>query len=496
MKPRGVNALKTLRRPHGFEPRAPEQGAIPEGLEGRLYRIGAGRYDQDGAPFGHWFDGEGLVTAVDFQNGAARIANRLIEPAGWGAPGYTNKGRFGMAPKGLWNRLRSLVDPSAYVNGANTALMEWEGRLFALFEGDRPTEIDPDTLATLGARDLGVIRRTFSAHPKRHPSTGAWINQGFRPPPVPMLDYYRLGADGAAERLASVRYGGAILMHDFAVTERFIVTVCPPLFLDLPAFLLKGRPLARALQWRPERGTEILVLPLSGDGPVRRLRAEPFLLTHVAQAWEEGDAILLQAIAADDASGVDWIGAVRAGVEALPVPAHTRLSDIRIDLATGAISRQPLFDAPCDFPIVAKASDAASRERPDQRPDGRPARFVYAAGFRDDARAYRDLVDVLIKVDLERGTLEKIDLGDGVFVSEALFAPRPGATEEDDGWLLSLNYDAGRDESFVAIHDARGRPEARARIPVGQPLPLSFHGLWRPRPRPTPGGVAPGPARR
>ena len=39
---------------------------------------------------------------------------------------------------------------------ANTALIEWAGKLWALWEASRPFTLDPDTLETLGEDDLGA----------------------------------------------------------------------------------------------------------------------------------------------------------------------------------------------------------------------------------------------------------------------------------------------------------------------------------------------------
>ena len=42
---------------------------------------------------------------------------------------------------------------------ANTSVMEWEGKLYALWEADNPTILDPTTLETLGAENFGKSLR-------------------------------------------------------------------------------------------------------------------------------------------------------------------------------------------------------------------------------------------------------------------------------------------------------------------------------------------------
>jgi all-trans-8'-apo-beta-carotenal 15,15'-oxygenase len=468
VKPRGVTCLRTLRRAHGFEPLAAGYGIVPPELNGRLLRIGPGKFEQNGTAYPHWFDGEGLITAIDFTGGRARAACRMIEPAGGGDPSYQRLGRFGLAPQGLVRRLRSTFDAATYVNAANTALMQWQGRLFALYEGDVPTEIDPETLATIGATDLGVISRSFGAHPKPHRPSGALINQGFRSPLAPHLDYVALGPDGPARRLGSTRYCGSLLTHDFAVTDTFIVSICSPLFADLAAMLLYGRSLSDSLVWRPERGTEILITPIDGSSPTRRIFADAMLFSHTANAFEEDGDIVIHGVVAANGSNVGWLGSVRFGAETLAPATPGRLTELRIT-GSGAVGLSPLGEASVDFPVI------------DSRAAGRRQAVVYTAGFRNEQAAYRDLFDVLVKFDLAGGTTTKVDFGDGHFVSEPLFAPRPGGHAEDDGWLLCLNYDAGRDESYVAILTAAGTPDLVATLPLGQPLPISFHGLWTQR---------------
>ena len=62
---------------------------------------------------------------------------------------------------------------------------------------------------------------------------------------------------------------------------------------------------------------------------------------------------------------------------------------------------------------------------------------------------------------------------------EALFVPFGPA--EDDGYLLSMIFDASASRSYVGVFDAsmleRG-PIARVWMP--RRVPFGFHGTWRP----------------
>jgi carotenoid cleavage dioxygenase-like enzyme len=72
-------------------------------------------------------------------------------------------------------------------------------------------------------------------------------------------------------------------------------------------------------------------------------------------------------------------------------------------------------------------------------------------------------------------------LGDGQWVTEALFAPDPEGRSVRDGWLLSLVYDENAHQSYLAVLDATdlGRG-ALARVWYPQQVHWTFHGIWMP----------------
>ena len=106
-------------------------------------------------------------------------------------------------------------------------------------------------------------------------------------------------------------------------------------------------------------------------------------------------------------------------------------------------------------------------------------------------RAGSDVVDVSVtydgkrydfKYDLETGKGPAFDLGPDRFGDEPVFVPRPGATEEDDGWLVTFVHDRREGHSELWVIDARSfdsEPVARVRMPTR--VPIGFHAAWVPR---------------
>jgi carotenoid cleavage dioxygenase len=80
------------------------------------------------------------------------------------------------------------------------------------------------------------------------------------------------------------------------------------------------------------------------------------------------------------------------------------------------------------------------------------------------------------------GKKTRYRLPKGVFISEAPFAPRPGATDEDDGWLITFSIDMNEDRSECLIFDAKtidAGPIARVRLPMR--ISSGTHATWAPK---------------
>merc|ERR1719498_1851776 len=70
-----------------------------------------------------------------------------------------------------------------------------------------------------------------------------------------------------------------------------------------------------------------------------------------------------------------------------------------------------------------------------------------------------------VKFDLhDEKVVGRVDYGPTSFGGEAYFVARPGATEQDDGWLMDIVYDKKTDSSELRMWDAKtiGKSEAAA----------------------------------
>ena len=164
---------KDLGRQHGFEPLVVE-GKLPASLRGTLYRNGPGQFGQFGQRYSHPFEGDGGTTAIRIEGGKATGASLLHATAGLAEERAAGKLLYGLSAP--WRRRFTNGLRGKSKNTANTNIVSWQGRLYALMEAGLPTEVDPQDLSTIGQTDLGVVTGFFSAHPHRVASRKALYN--------------------------------------------------------------------------------------------------------------------------------------------------------------------------------------------------------------------------------------------------------------------------------------------------------------------------------
>lgn len=478
-----ARSLRPIPAEHGFVPLRVE-GSIPRGLDGTMYRNGPGLFGLGGHRYAHWFDGDGLVTALRLRGGEAEGAARVVESAGLREErargrsifaGYGTKAPGGFHP---WRALRFLREGGK--NPANTAMLAWRERLFALCEVGRPTELDPDTLETLGETDLGgAVSRPFSAHPHRIHRTGAIYNVGTRIGRPTELEITVLRPDGTAARVASLPLAFPTMIHDFALTERHLVVFVAPLTIRLLSVLLSRTSFADGLGWEPARGTEVIVVPLDAPASPVRFTVEPFWMWHTANAFERGTGAGAEIVVdlvrhADFPATARWLAGVPSAAPG--EAADGFLGRAVIDLGRRTLRHERRRERTGEFPRVAPSVDAARHGTV----------YLLEHSSRDAGRAGPP--DTIVRVDVETGEADEHRFATDAWPSEAVFVPRAGALGETEGWLVSLVYDAELDRSAWWIFDAAHLGEGPiAKALLDHHVPIGFHGTWRPDAQRPPG---------
>ena len=458
-------------------------GRLPEHLDGRYLRIGPNPvgHPREGH---HWFVGDGMVHGVRLVDGEAawyrnryvrsdHVTEELGEPSR--SPGWDNNDF-----------------------AANTHVIEHAGKTLALVEGgSSPYELTED-LDTVGPTDfdgtlrMGSLPAGYSAHPHEDPATGELHAVSYNWLRGNRVDYTVRGTDGRIRRTVPIEVGGSPMMHDFALTENYVVLYDLPVVFDkrraveampramrLPVRLMMsaiiGRnPLPDPVIARIARGARsgdpMSTLPYSwdqdyparlgllprrgGSADVRWFDIDPCFVFHTLNAYEEGHTVVIDVVRHDRMFHTVLNG---------PDEGPATLARFTIDLSSDKVREDRVDEHAQEFPRI------------DERLTGRRHRFGYSVGFQDGLPG-----DAVLRHDVAAGSTSVRNLGAGREAGEFCFVPSDGATDEADGVLMGYVYDRGSDTSDLLVLDAETLEDvASVHLPVR--VPAGFHGSWNPR---------------
>jgi carotenoid cleavage dioxygenase len=468
----------------------PVTGRIPEHLDGRYLRNGPNPAAEVDPLTYHWFTGDGMVHGVALQNGQARwYRNRWVRtPAVCATLGEP-------LPVGRNPRAGSVSV------GANTNVLSHAGRTLALIEAGVANYELSEELDTVGVCDFdGTLAGGYAAHPHRDPVTGELHAVSYSFARGRTVQYSVIDTRGRARRTVDIEVGGSPMMHDFSLTDKYVVFYDLPVTFDaahavpvsVPRWL---RPTARLVldsvigrvrapgpiaamvnrderrasgmpyAWNPRYPARIGVMPREGNNAdVRWFDIEPCYVYHPLNAYSvtrDGAEILI----------LDVVRYARMFDRDRRGPGETppTLDRWTVNLATGAVAMECRDDRSQEFPRINETLL------------GRRHRYGYTVGidggFVDQGAS--PMSSSLYKHDYETGSARTAPLDPDLLIGEMSFIPNPAANAEDDGILMGYGYHRGQDEGQLVLLDAQTL-ESVATVHLPQRVPMGFHGNWAP----------------
>ena len=430
----------------------PVTGQVPAELSGRYLRNGPNPLGLDDPNY-HWFVGAGMVHGVRLRDGRAE----------W----YRNR----------WVRSKAVAAalgeqwPGGPVHenldfAANTHVIAHGGRTLATVEaGALPYELSYE-LGTIGPCDFGgTLPGGFAAHTRLDHRTGdlhaiayfwAWDH----------VQHVVVDAAGTVTRTTDIAVPDGPMMHDFALTGRYVVLLDLPVTFSLDA-VSAGKEMPYV--WNPEHQARVGLLPRDGSPAVQWIEIAPCWVFHCLNAYDNDDGqVVLDLCQYDPSFDVSTLWSAHGPVT---------LDRWVIDPAAGTVTQQRLDDRWQEFPRVDDRVVSRAHRYGYSAVIGQVARAVTAAGdFADDAFA-----NAILKHDLDHGTVQAHEFGRDATVGEAVFAPASPDAAEDDGYVLAFAHNPERGAANLVIlagQDFTAEPVARIHLPAR--IPLGFHGSWIP----------------
>lgn len=420
------------------------EGVIPPELDGRYVRIGPNPVNADPRTY-HFFTGDGMMHGIRIADGRAHwYRNRWVR-----STAVAKQRGFRPAP-----------GPRHVFDTVNTSIVGLAGRGYALVEaGSTPVcfgeELDQQRYDDFG----GTLPGSFSAHPRRDPETGELHAICYEATDPNRIRYNIIDTAARVRRSVVIPVSQGPLIHDCAITKRFVVILDLPMTLSMRTILSgHGFPYA----WNPDHPARIGLLPREGNADdIIWLPVDPCFVFHIANAQDLEDGRLSLDVIAYDQMFTDR----NDGPDTLPRAFERWM----IDPVSGVVQRLTIDDDPQELPRI------------DERRTGMAYRYAYALGLPRDAGNALVGDAPLYKHDLDTGTRRLHRFGAGRVAGEFCFVPRSEHAEEDDGWLVGLVIEAEGDATALEIIDSRAiedRPVASVRIP--HRTPPGIHGAWLP----------------
>ena len=448
-------------------------GCVPADLDGSFFRVSPDPQFPPRAGDDIWFNGDGMITKLRFRNGEVSMRQRWV---------HTEKfKRERAAGKALFGAYRNPLTDDPSVEGvvrstANTNILCHAGKLLALKEDSPPVAMDPETLETIGEWTFGdrMTSQTFTAHPKIDPDTGEMLAFGYAAKGLCTKDmaYYAISPQGEVTREIWFELPYYCMMHDFGFTPNYALFHVVPIVGSWER-LRAGLP---HFGFDTTLPVFLGVLPRNGSAAdIRWFEGPNCFASHVMNAHEEGSKIHFDVPVAPGNLWPFFPDVDGAPFE--PDMAQARMMRWTVDMLgnSNAIGSAPLADFVGEFPRIDDRF-AGKKNRygwqlvqDGTKPvEGSSARS--ASGF---------LMNTLGLIDLETGETTSWWAGPTSSLQEPAFIPRPGSSEEGDGYIILVENRLAEMSSRILLFDALCIADGPVAT-LASPLRLrpALHGNW------------------
>ncbi|XP_042863590.1 carotenoid isomerooxygenase-like [Penaeus japonicus] len=485
-------------------------GAPPEWLKGRLVYNGPGLTKVGQSEYRHAFDASAILQKFEIDDGKVSYSSRFIRSKTYEqnqAAGAITRAEFGTpapASKGMFSRFLDAMDPEKmFSDNALVSVVNIGPQHYAMCETPFMLQVNTESLET--EERINVNKKhglmTQSPHPIEASDGVYTVGQGVgvTGPKYSILRYPLDGNLKQGKIVASVparwRLSPAY-MHSMAMTENYAILIEQPLAVSLSELLsdiVSNAPFIDGLKWHNEPVLIHVVDRQTWKHVKTRYVTDPFFFMHVANAYEDGDHIIMDIPTYKDATilhnmfistlreqrgknSPEFVESFKSELHRLVVPTNTKGKEKLITLpgtsctATWSgqeirLTSEKLTEFPIENPCINPTKMASKHK------------FLWAMGPSPDGGDS----GFVMKLDVTSGETWQFS-EDHIYCAAPVFIGRPDAVDEDDGVILLQCIDSiDEKKAYLLILDAENMTElCRATVQSRATVPMPLHGHFVP----------------
>lgn len=297
------------------------------------------------------------------------------------------------------------------------------------------------------------LKSNMIAHPKVDPESGELFALSYDVISKPYLRYFRFSADGQKSPDVEIPLPVPTMMHDFAITENFVVIPDQQVVFKLQEMVTGGSPVIYDKKKKSRFG--ILAKNARNASDITWVESPDTFCFHLWNAWEEPETNEIVVIGSCMTPPDSIFNECDQNLESV-------LSEIRLNLSTGKSTRRPMISESMNL-----EAGMVNRNRL-----GRKTRYAYLAIAEPWPK-----VSGFAKVDLSTGEVNKYYYGDRRYGGEPFFLPKSRDGEEDEGYIMAFVHDERTWKSELQIVNAKDLM-AEATVKLPSRVPYGFHGTF------------------
>ncbi|XP_075640376.1 uncharacterized protein LOC142612141 [Castanea sativa] len=202
----------------------------------------------------------------------------------------------------------------------------------------------------MAAEQLGLLLKQFSDH-------GKMFTFGYSHTP-PYITYRVISKDGFMHDPVPITISDPIMMHDFAITENYVIFMDLPLYFR-PKEMVKGNKLIFTFDATKNARFGVLPRYAKDELQIRWFELPNCFIFHNANAWEEEDEVVLITCRLQNPD-LDMVnGVVKEKIENFT----NELYEMRFNMKTGLASLKKLSASAVDFPRVNESYTGSGEDK-------------------------------------------------------------------------------------------------------------------------------------